>query len=204
MASRSGDSAITTKFGACLVDASTGRMLLGQWEDDLTISQLRRVLVEFRPVEVIYEKGQLSSRTVSCIRNLCQPRLATLSSEEWWGGARTGLEISKANYFGAVDVNSGEIVGWPQALRTCVELESNGDMALAAFGGSVYYLQKCLVDNQVVPLGQVHILPDVASQWSRTHGGHVSYARVVEPNARNLGGLESPVLEMDAAALQSL
>lgn len=70
------DSAGTRVYGVCFVDTSVGKFHVGQFPDDRHCSRFRTLVAHYTPVQVLFEKGNLSVDTqkilkgslVSCIQ----------------------------------------------------------------------------------------------------------------------------------------
>jgi DNA mismatch repair protein MSH6 len=56
-------------YGVCFVDAATGQFYCTSFQDDENNSLLETLLVQIRPREVVYEKGNVDKRLLKMIKN---------------------------------------------------------------------------------------------------------------------------------------
>ncbi|XP_039769049.1 DNA mismatch repair protein Msh6 isoform X2 [Ornithorhynchus anatinus] len=141
-------------FGVCFVDTSVGRFHVGQFADDRHCSRFRTLVAHHAPVQVLFERGNLSAES----RHVLQGSLASALQEglapgsQFWDAARTLKTLQEEGYFEGAPL--------PPALRAMTaETDSlgltpaeSGELALSALGGCVFYLKKCLIDQELLSM----------------------------------------------------
>ncbi|NWH87331.1 MSH6 protein, partial [Aegithalos caudatus] len=154
-----GDSAGTRVYGVCFVDTSVGKFHVGQFPDDRHCSRFRTLVAHYTPVQVLFEKGNLSVDTqkilkgslVSCIQE------GLNSGSQFWNASKTLKVLLEEGYFKEKQ-NSENGCSLPSVIKSLTsESDSlgltpgeNSELALSALGGCVFYLQKCLIDQELL------------------------------------------------------
>ncbi|NXO22527.1 MSH6 protein, partial [Cisticola juncidis] len=154
-----GDSAGTRLYGVCFVDTSVGKFHVGQFQDDRHCSRFRTLVAHHTPVQVLFEKGNLSVDTqkilkgslVSCIQE------GLISGSQFWNASKTLKVLLEEGYFNEQQ-NSENGCSLPSAIKSLTsESDSlgltpgeNSELALSALGACVFYLQKCLIDQELL------------------------------------------------------
>lgn len=148
----------SNRFGVCFIDTSLGQFHIGEFEDDKHCSRLLTLLSHYPPVLVLSEREGISPRTAQIFKtvlsNVLQEKL--LSSTQFWSGEKT-LKTMAEKYF-----CKDNTVEWPETIRA---MQDDGDLrgntpaaewtlALKAIGGCLWYLSKCLVDEQIMSMAQ--------------------------------------------------
>ncbi|NWW41145.1 MSH6 protein, partial [Panurus biarmicus] len=153
------DSAGTRLYGVCFVDTSMGKFHVGQFPDDRHCSRFRTLVAHYTPVQVLFEKGNLSVDTqkvlkgslVSCIQE------GLISGSQFWNASKTLKVLLEEGYFKEKQ-NSENGCSLPSVIRSLTsESDSlgltpgeNSELALSALGGCVFYLKKCLIDQELL------------------------------------------------------
>ncbi|XP_066034197.1 DNA mismatch repair protein Msh6 [Chamaea fasciata] len=153
------DSAGTRVYGVCFVDTSMGKFHVGQFPDDRHCSRFRTLVAHYTPVQVLFEKGNLSVDTqkilkgslVSCIQE------GLTSGSQFWNASKTLKVLLEEGYFKEKQ-NSENGCSLPSVIKSLTsENDSlgltpgeNSELALSALGGCVYYLKKCLIDQELL------------------------------------------------------
>lgn len=175
-----------------------------QFEDDAARTHLCSVLTELRPVELIVPKGTLTAATSRALRDCTrQPLLNELNHGEFWDADQTVKEVMKVYSHlkcptGKVTANEEDI---PDVLRHVMGLGDEGELALSAFGACVFYLRQALLDQTLLSLGRVELLPG----YNRISGDFLS----IKVQQRK-GGTDAavhkvePYMVLDGAALENL
>lgn len=203
-----------------------------QFDDDAARSSLRSVLSELRPVELIKPRGVLTEATERAIKDHTRQPLINLLApgQEFWDAQRSKEEILEV--YGSFNSDSKPSSGKtskkktapnteaqlqmvPQALRLFVEAGSQGEAALSAIGGCMFYLREALLDKTVLRLGRIELLP--GSYGSSTADGLADGSKeaVPEEEAEARQGSSSgkdampveqyePYMLLDSAALENL
>ncbi|XP_072436706.1 DNA mismatch repair protein Msh6 [Chiloscyllium punctatum] len=146
-------------YGVCFVDTSVGKFHVGQFVDDRHCSRLRTLLAHHPPVQVLFERGNPSAETrkilKGCLGSALQEGLQPAS--QFWDASKTLRVLAEEGYFSEVKEPG---VPLPDALRPMVsETDSLGltpgedyDLALSALGACVFYLKRCLVDQELLSM----------------------------------------------------
>ncbi|XP_041907813.1 DNA mismatch repair protein Msh6 [Corvus kubaryi] len=153
------DSAGTRVYGVCFVDTSVGKFHVGQFSDDRHCSRFRTLVAHYTPVQVLFEKGNLSVDTqkilkgslVSCIQE------GLTSGSQFWNASKTLKVLLEEGYFKEKQ-NSENGCSLPSVIKSLTsESDSlgltpgeNSELALSALGGCVFYLKKCLIDQELL------------------------------------------------------
>ncbi|KAL1783825.1 DNA mismatch repair protein Msh6 [Sigmodon hispidus] len=152
----------TRVYGVCFVDTSFGKFFMGQFLDDRHCSRFRTLVAHYPPVQILFEKGNLSveTRTVlkgslsSCLQEGLTP------GSQFWDATKTLRTLLEEGYFtGKLSEDSGVVL--PPVLKSMTsESDSVGltpgeksELALSALGGCVFYLKKCLIDQELLSMG---------------------------------------------------
>ncbi|XP_050237496.1 DNA mismatch repair protein MSH6 [Mercurialis annua] len=165
-------------FGICVVDVSTSRIILGQFKDDAECSSLCSLLSELRPAEVIKPAKMLSSETERAMlrhtRNPLVNELAPLS--EFWDAEKTTREV-RIIYKRIADQSASRSLNkedndtpnlqfkddgpscFPKILSELVNKGDDGNLALSALGGTLYYLKQSFLDETLLRFAKFETLP---------------------------------------------
>ncbi|KAL0983852.1 hypothetical protein UPYG_G00133740 [Umbra pygmaea] len=148
-------------FGVSFVDTSVGFFHVGQFQDDRHCSRLRTLVAHYAPAQVLFEKGNPSAET----RKILKASLASAMQEgltagsQFWDAQKTLKALAEEDYFkenvGKDEESSGGVL--PSVLKSMTsDSDSLGltpkdgyELALAALGGCMFYLKKCLVDQEL-------------------------------------------------------
>jgi DNA mismatch repair ATPase MutS len=96
-------------IGVCFFDCTTLQIYLGQFEDDESLSALRTLSSQIRPVEIIHEREFSTSDIVKMLKNSPQnPTFTPMPPKNCWSFIRTCNNLEK--YF-------GEKEKWPAVLQ---------------------------------------------------------------------------------------
>ncbi|NXH23175.1 MSH6 protein, partial [Bucco capensis] len=156
-----GDSSGQRVYGVCFVDTSVGKFYIGQFADDRHCSRFRTLVAHYTPVQVLYEKGNLSVETqkilkgslVSCIQE------GLISGSQFWNASKTLKVLLEEGYFKEKQTSDNGC-SLPSVIKSLTsESDSLGltpgedsELALSALGGCVFYLKKCLIDQELLSL----------------------------------------------------
>ncbi|WVZ64907.1 hypothetical protein U9M48_014354 [Paspalum notatum var. saurae] len=146
----------TCTIGVCIVDVSTSKFIVGQFQDDAERHGLSSVLSVMRPVEIIKPGKMLSPETEKALKNNTREPLINelLPSTEFWDATKTIHEIKQ--YYSSADQqnNVNDVQDSVDYLPNFLsELIGAGDKtyALSALGGSLFYLRQTLLDERILP-----------------------------------------------------
>ncbi|KAM5293108.1 DNA mismatch repair protein Msh6 isoform 7-T7 [Ctenodactylus gundi] len=148
-------------YGVCFVDTSLGKFFVGQFSDDRHCSRLRTLVAHYPPVQVLFEKGNISAETKMVLKGTLAASLqeALLPGSQFWDASKTLRTLLEEGYFTEkLGEDSGERL--PQVLKGMTsESDSVGltpgeksEMALSALGGCIFYLKKCLIDQELLSM----------------------------------------------------
>ncbi|URE02376.1 DNA mismatch repair protein [Musa troglodytarum] len=182
-------------IGLCVVDVSTSKFMVGQFEDDLERHWLCSILSELRPVEVVRPSKALSPETERIIKNNTRNPLVNnlLPFDEFWDAERTINEIRKyysssehylvaQNGCTSADNAGNGPVDLPDVLTELVNAGIDGSYALSALGGCLFYLRQAFLDEKLLKCAKFERLP--CSGF--------------------FNNLQKPYMILDAAALENL
>ncbi len=169
----------TCEYGVSIVDAVRGVVTLGQFADDKRRSRLHTLLSTACPSEVVLSPAA-SADLRQMVKNCCGdvPVETVMEAETLpkstavdarareamnrpgpfnpWDVNETIGELKRKRYFPASSKNrEAEESGsrWPEILRACIE--GGAELALSSFGGSLFYLQRSLVDYEILTMAEI-------------------------------------------------
>lgn len=156
------------RFGIAFIDTSIGEFTIGEFEDDKQCSRLLTLFAHNPPVLLLYERGAISTRVAQLLKSVLANKLkeALLPDTQFWNGEKT-LRVLAEKYF-----NSENGTVWPDAIKITQDTNdhlgqtpnSNFRLALKALGGCIWYLTKCVIDEQILALARfsIYVPPDSA------------------------------------------
>lgn len=150
-------------YGVCFVDTSVGHFHVGQFADDRHCSRLRTLIAHHSPAEVLFEKGNPSAETRKMLKASLSSALqeGLSAGSQFWDAQKTLRTLSEGDYFreAADRAQKGGSVLPPLLKRMTSESDSLGltpkdgcELALSALGACVFYLKKCLVDQELLSM----------------------------------------------------
>lgn len=156
----------SNRFGICFIDTSLGEFNIGEFDDDKHCSRLLTLLSHNPPVLVLYERNGLSVRTNQIFKSVLSNALKEqLLHDSQFLSAEKTLKIMAEKYY-----SRDNKVVWPKEIKA---LQSDSDhlgltpnpnhaLALRSIGACLWYMSKCLVDEQIVSLARytTYIPPD--------------------------------------------
>ncbi|XP_069351176.1 DNA mismatch repair protein Msh6 isoform X8 [Eulemur rufifrons] len=151
----------TRVYGVCFVDTSLGKFFIGQFSDDRHCSRFRTLVAHYPPVQVLFEKGNLSVETKTVLKGSLSACLqeGLIPGSQFWDASKTLRTLLEEGYF-REKLNEDSGVMLPQVLKDMTsESDSIGltpgeksELALSALGGCVFYLKKCLIDQELLSM----------------------------------------------------
>lgn len=178
-------------YGVCFVDTSVGDFRVGQFADDRHCSRLRTLIAHHPPAEVLFEKGNPSAETRKILKaSLSSARQEGLNAgAQFWDAQKTLKTLSEEDYFreggGDGGTEGGSVLPAPLKRMTS-ESDSLGltpkdgcELALSALGGCVFYLKKCLVDQELLSMSnfEEYVPADVEMEASSGPAGFFARTR---------------------------
>ncbi|KAF7256198.1 hypothetical protein EG68_06644 [Paragonimus skrjabini miyazakii] len=176
-------------FGVALLNASNGRLLVGQFTDDRHCSRLRTFLSHHFPNQVLAERGAVST-SIKSLFNTCLSGIPVeylARGKQFWTARDTVAELETADYFSSRQVGMQSDLAfsgkgnWPAALLSMLSeddplgrsVKPNCDLALSCLGAVVFYLRYCLIDREVMSLGLIETYSPLDTPrhfaWSSMH-----------------------------------
>ncbi|XP_015218440.1 DNA mismatch repair protein Msh6 [Lepisosteus oculatus] len=152
-------------YGVSFVDTSVGKFYVGQFQDDRHCSRFRTLVAHYNPAQVLFEKGNPSAET----RKILKASLASAMQEglhpgsQFWDASKTLKVLAEEDYFKENGTKNGDAKETLPAVLRAMTSESDTlgltpgegyELALSALGGCVFYLKKCLVDQELLSMGK--------------------------------------------------
>ncbi|XP_069811021.1 DNA mismatch repair protein Msh6 [Dendropsophus ebraccatus] len=148
-------------YGVCFVDTSVGKFFVGQFHDDRHCSRFRTLVAHYPPVQILYEKSNPSLDTKkvlkSCVSTSIQEGLNP--SSQFWDPSKTLKVLSEEGYF-VKDTKDHETGPLPPVLKAMTSDSDSlaltpgekHELALSALGACIFYLKKCLIDQELLSM----------------------------------------------------
>ncbi|EED94258.1 MutS family, partial [Thalassiosira pseudonana CCMP1335] len=150
------------EYGVTVVDAITGVVTLGQFADDILRSRMQTLLASYSPSEVLIEGGAKNFPKSNALDSEARKVLnRTQQNISPWDAEDGVKELHRRAYYPRSsrknDPSAGGVGGgigrWPEVLRACVD--GGASLALSSFGAALFYLQRSLVDAEILSMGIV-------------------------------------------------
>uniref|UniRef100_A0A665WS10 DNA mismatch repair protein n=1 Tax=Echeneis naucrates TaxID=173247 RepID=A0A665WS10_ECHNA len=151
-------------YGVCFVDTSVGYFHVGQFPDDRHCSRLRTLIAHYAPAEVLFERGNPSVET----RKILKASLSSALQEglnagtQFWDAQKTLKMLSEEDYFKETtgkeqDTGTNPLPPLLKKMTSesdslCLTPKEGYELALSALGGTIFYLKKCLVDQELLSM----------------------------------------------------
>ncbi|XP_001661901.2 probable DNA mismatch repair protein Msh6 [Aedes aegypti] len=160
---------VGSRYGVCFIDTSLGVFHVGEFEDDSQGSRLLTLLSHYAPALVLQERNVVSAATQQIFKTvLAGIRKEALTNEsQFWSAERTLKYLAENFYGGSTDDQNSK---WPEVIRSLLDKsdhlgltpDGNFKLALKALGGCIWYLKRCLLDQQIISLASfvMYIPPD--------------------------------------------
>ncbi|XP_038987619.1 DNA mismatch repair protein MSH6 isoform X2 [Phoenix dactylifera] len=163
-----------TIIGLCVVDVSTSKFMIGQFEDDSDRHCLCSILSELRPVEIIKPSKVLSPETERVLRNNTRNPLVNdlVPFTEFWDAEKAIGEVRKyyslsrklpASANDSISANfenpASDSLALPYVFAELVSAGDDGLYALSAFGGCLFYLRQAFLDETLLNCAKFEPLP---------------------------------------------
>ncbi|CAI8005594.1 DNA mismatch repair protein Msh6 [Geodia barretti] len=154
---KAGDTANESIYGVCFIDTSIGQFHLGQFDDDRQSSRLRTLLAHYPPAHLLYERHNLSPRTMQILKRMlgCCLQDALSPNVEFWGSSRTLKTLAEGEYF-----SSDQEFEWPHVLKEMLAegdslgltAKEDSDLAVSSLGACVHCLTRCLIERNILSM----------------------------------------------------
>ncbi|KAG6546638.1 hypothetical protein Mapa_011827 [Marchantia paleacea] len=145
-------------IGFAFVDAAAGRFYVGSLSDDSSLINLKTLLTQVAPQEVLYESGGISKESLRALRRLSAPGLLPVTltplqpSLEFMEAGDTIRMLRSNRYFRDSSDNDWHTKGddsWPTALKMAADIP----LATCALGALVSHLTRMKCDGELLPNG---------------------------------------------------
>ncbi|XP_048375271.1 DNA mismatch repair protein Msh6 isoform X2 [Sphaerodactylus townsendi] len=148
-------------YGVCFVDTTVGKFYVGQFLDDRHCSRFRTLLAHNIPVQILFERGNPSAETQKIFKGLLSSTVqeGLAPGSQFWSAAKTLKTLIEEGYFEGQENSSGRLL-LPLVIRSMTaESDSlgltpaeNSELALCALGSCVFYLKKCIIDQELLSM----------------------------------------------------
>lgn len=174
-------------YGVCFVDTSVGHFHVGQFQDDRHCSRLRTMVAHYSPAQVLFEKGNPSAETLKMFKAILSSALqeGLNAGSQFWDAQKTLKVLAEEDYFkeSTADNEGGSVL--PPTLKAMTS-ESDSlsltpkkgyELALSALGGCMFYLKKCLVDQELLSMGNFEEYIPVDVEMEKAGGASCFFAK---------------------------
>ncbi|RMX47670.1 hypothetical protein pdam_00013626 [Pocillopora damicornis] len=158
-------------YGVCFVDTSIGKFHIGQFKDDRQSSRLRTLVAHFTPVQVLCTRGGLTLKTQQVLNHELMSAMKEYLTQgsQFWEAGKTLKVLAEEQYFNNDENNTeNPVKSWPDVLKKLTDGDPLGlmpgegsELALSALGAVIWYLKKCLIDGEVLSMGNFEILDNI-------------------------------------------
>ncbi|XP_078085788.1 DNA mismatch repair protein Msh6 isoform X2 [Mustelus asterias] len=175
-------------YGVCFVDTSVGKFHVGQFADDRHCSRFRTLVAHYPPVQVLFERGNPSGETrkilKGCLVSAMQEGLQ--SASQFWDASKTLKVLAEEGYFAEAKDGNLDVPLPPVLQRMVSEADSLGltpgeghELALSALGACIFYLKRCLVDQELLSMAnfEEYVPVDVDVEGVKASGGGFARSR---------------------------
>ncbi|CAG0914143.1 unnamed protein product [Notodromas monacha] len=190
------------ELGVAFADTSVGRVLIGQFIDDRCCSRLRTMMAHYVPATILLERGKSVPAITEALKHVPAEKELLASDAEFMTAKKTLKTLSENSYF--VPEGGGGTAVYPAALRNYIEdvdglaltPKSEKDLALRSLGAVLFYLKDCLIDDDVISMGQFDEYEPV--DWTATEDdtekvsvpAHIAHARHLVLDGVTLNNLD--------------
>uniref|UniRef100_A0A671YM23 DNA mismatch repair protein n=1 Tax=Sparus aurata TaxID=8175 RepID=A0A671YM23_SPAAU len=176
-------------YGVCFVDTSVGYFHVGQFADDRHCSRLRTLIAHFSAAEVLFEKGNPSVETRKILKASLSSALqeGLNANSQFWDAQKTLKTLSEADYFretaGEEQGTGNNFLPAPLKKMTsesdslCLTPKDGYELALSALGGCIFYLKKCLVDQELLSMANFEEYVPVDVEMEKAAGPASFFAK---------------------------
>ncbi|KAG8184513.1 hypothetical protein JTE90_002359 [Oedothorax gibbosus] len=142
-----------SEYGICFIDTSIGKFNLGQFKDDRHGSRLLTLFALYPPVEILYDKGSVSKKTLQLLnQNLSGVAKQALSpNTEFWDSSKVLKMMQSSKYFNTDE----DLVEYPKAIKSMLDDDDRllqtplkqYELAFKSLGGCFWYLRESGIDD---------------------------------------------------------
>lgn len=174
-------------YGVCFVDTSVGCFHVGQFADDRHCSRLRTLMARYSPAEILFERGNPSGETRKILKASAALQEGLNVGTQFWDAQKTLKSLSESDYFKEADGKEPQTGSnfLPDLLKgmtsesdsLCLTPKEGYDLALSALGGCMFYLKKCLVDQELFSMANFEEYVPVDAEMESASGGACFFSR---------------------------
>lgn len=176
-------------YGVCFVDTSVGRFHVGQFQDDRHCSRLRTLAAHYAPAQVLFEKGNPSAETRKILKATLSAAIqeGLNATSQFWDAQKTLKVLSEEDYFKEAAEKGDDSGGaaLPAMLKSmtsdtdslCLTPKEGYELALSALGGCIFYLKKCLVDQELLSMANFEEYIPVDVEMEKSEGPSSFFAK---------------------------
>ncbi|XP_034620215.1 DNA mismatch repair protein Msh6 isoform X2 [Trachemys scripta elegans] len=173
-------------YGVCFVDTSVGKFYVGQFPDDRHCSRFRTLVAHHTPVQILFEKGNLSADTHKILKGSLSSSMqeGLISGSQFWNASKTLKTLIEEEYFEDKQNVDNRFILPPVIKSMTSESDSLGltpgencELALSALGGCVFYLKKCLIDQELLSLANFEEYVPVDTDVVKAKGSSSFFAK---------------------------
>lgn len=146
------------RFGVAFIDTSIGEFNISEFDDDKQCSRLLTLLSHNSPVLVLHERGGVSLTLQQIFKAMLSNTLkeALVPDSQFWNAEKTLKRLSEKHYGFNFDKD------WPEVIRVMQDGKDhlgltpheNYRLALKALGACLWYLTKCVIDEQIMSMAR--------------------------------------------------
>ncbi|XP_053099909.1 DNA mismatch repair protein Msh6 isoform X2 [Hemicordylus capensis] len=173
-------------YGVCFIDTTVGKFHVGQFLDDRHCSRLRTLLAHYPPVQILFERGNPSAETQKIFKGLLPSTVqeGLIAGSQFWNASRTLKTLLEEDYFQDKKNASGSHILPPVIRSMTAESDSlgltpgeNSELVLSALGGCVFYLRKCIIDQELLSLAKFEEYVPVDVDVAKGTGSSSTFAK---------------------------
>jgi DNA mismatch repair protein MSH6 len=203
----------TCEYGISLVDAVNGTVTIGQFADDVLRSRMNTLLTAFGPSEILISPDaspilmsqikayQNSSRNGTRVETIAAteafPKSTALEARHRalvqrktsvvhpWDLEETIQELHRRGYYPRgskqQDTDSLNTSRWPKVLQAAID--GNAELCLSSLGAALFYLQRNLIDQEILSMGIVKAYIPPASSCIMKNNDSCNTEATLQQNA---------------------
>ncbi|XP_024080254.1 DNA mismatch repair protein Msh6 isoform X3 [Terrapene carolina triunguis] len=173
-------------YGVCFVDTSVGKFYVGQFPDDRHCSRFRTLVAHYTPVQILFEKGNLSADTHKILKGSLSSSMqeGLISGSQFWNASKTLKTLIEDGYFEDKQNVDNRFILPPVIKSMTSESDSLGltpgencELTLSALGGCVFYLKKCLIDQELLSRANFEEYVPVDTDVAKAKGSSSFFAK---------------------------
>ncbi|MBN3270812.1 MSH6 protein, partial [Polyodon spathula] len=178
-------------YGVGFVDTSVGKFHVGQFQDDRHCSRFRTLVAHYAPAQLLFEKGNLSVETQKIIKSSLASVIqeGLQSGSQFWDASKTLKVLAEEGYFKESNKKNGDADEALPAVLKSMTSDSDSlsltpgegyELALSALGACVFYLKRCLVDQELLSMANFEEYVPVDMEMGKAKGSSSFFARTLQ------------------------